>query len=150
MKTFRRNFQGINLKPLVRGRKSQLYPSASKSRFQGKSICCVLMEAVRDQNSQLKGRLESRQPSPQSTTSPPSPPLALPPSCSSSYSLILRPALQLFSTIQHSNTELELPGNGNFPQIEMSVLCLQKCVKKNLFKKSTVFQTLSFSVNLNS
>ena len=32
MKTFRRNFQGINLKPLVRGRKSQLYPSASKSR----------------------------------------------------------------------------------------------------------------------
>ena len=63
---------------------------------------------------------------------PPPPPL----SPSTLLGLMLRPALQIFSAIQHSNTELELPGHGNFPQIEMSVLCLQKYVKEVLLKSA--------------
>ena len=62
------------------------------------------------------------------------------PSSSSTLPHAEAPALQIFSAIQHSNTELELPGHGNFPQIEMSVLCLQKYVKEVLLK-STAFLT---------
>ena len=56
----------------------------------GKSICCVLMEAVRDQNSKLEEGMESRQPSPQSTPSSPPFPLPLP---SPQPYLMLRPPL---------------------------------------------------------
>ena len=132
---------GFNLKPLVRGRKSQLYPSGSASR-KGRVFAVFWWKLYVTRILSWRGWRAANEvlnpPPPPSSSSSSSTSFTSSTSSSSSSqpSLMLRPALQIFSAIQHSNTESELPGHGNFPQIEMSVLCLEKYVKEVLAKST--------------